>query len=96
MLSVASFQGQPSAQKIVTEQKHKEQGHKNSSLWPLDLLPLGLVHPALKRRKKKIAPRVARQTVRGKVQTRKYLGHIKKAYQMLHCLPQRSGSRNRG
>lgn len=42
---VAPFQKQCSAQRIVTEQKHKEQAHKNSSLWPLDLLPLGLAHP---------------------------------------------------
>lgn len=46
--TVAPFQKQHSAQRIVTEQKHKEQAHKNSSLWPFDLLLLGLAYPVSK------------------------------------------------
>lgn len=48
LLAVAPFQRQYSAQRIMTEQKHKEQAHKNSSLWPPDLLPLSLANPISK------------------------------------------------
>lgn len=48
LLTVAPFQRQHSAQRIMTEQKHKEQAHKNSSLWPPDLLPLDLANPISK------------------------------------------------
>lgn len=97
LLTVASFQRQPSAQKIVTEQKHKKQRHKNSSLWPLDLLPPSLAHPVLKGRKERTC---CTRGKLGRLTERKYRqGNIldtRKAYQMLHCHAQRSSSENRG